>query len=110
VTEAIGEKYSNIMFSTASLISGIGIAFYRGANFAAVCLAFVPIIFLVMCVFTVQIKKAAIAKMGVMKKLGGVVEESLTAIRLIASFANEDKEEEKFRVLAQQVCQVAKKQ
>lgn len=30
------------------------------------------------------------------KKLGGAVEESLTAIKLIASFANELKEEEKF--------------
>jgi hypothetical protein len=34
--------------------------------------------------------------MIVVKKLCGVVEESLTAVRLIASFANEDKEVEKF--------------
>lgn len=110
ITEAIGEKYSNIIFSTATLISGVGIAFYRGADFAAVCLAFVPIIFVIIFVFTAQIKKAAIAKMGVVKKLCGVVEESLTAVRLIASFANEKKEEEKFRALAEQVCQVSKKQ
>jgi len=38
--------------------------------------------------------------MIIVKKLGGVVEESLSAIRLIASFANEKKEEEKFKKLA----------
>lgn len=39
-------------------------------------------------------------KMGVVMKLCGVVEESLTAIKLIASFANEKKEEQKFHELA----------
>lgn len=110
VTEAIGEKYSNIIFSISSLVGGLAIAYYRGADFAAVCTAFVPVIFLVMFLFMIQIKRAAIAKMGVVKRLGGVIEESLTAVRLIASFANEDKEEEKFRKLAQEVCDVSKDQ
>ena len=80
------------MFSSAAMIGGIGIAFYRGADFAAVCFAFVPIIFIVMTIFVIQIKKSTTAKLAVVKKLGGVIEESLTAIRLIASFANEEKE------------------
>jgi ABC-type multidrug transport system fused ATPase/permease subunit len=45
--------------------------------------------------------------MGIVKKLGGVVEESLTAIRLVASFANEKKEEDKFRVLANETRKIA---
>ncbi len=110
VTEAIGEKYSNIIFSMSTLLAGVGIAFYRGADFAAVCTAFTPIIFIIMCVFGGIVKKTAIAKMGVVKKLCGVVEESLTAIKLIASFANEDKETEKFIKLASQVTQVAQAQ
>ena len=48
--------------------------------------------------------------MAIMKKLGGVVEESLTAIRLIASFANEDKEVKKFVNLATEVKTVAHSQ
>lgn len=55
-------------------------------------------------------KRSAIAKMVVVKKMCGVVEESLTAIRLITSFANEKKEEDKFRALAEQTCEVAKHQ
>jgi len=53
------------------------------------------------------VKKTTIAKMAIVKKLGGVVEESLTAIRLIASFANEQKEEDKFKVLANETRKVA---
>ena len=48
-------------------------------------------------------KNATIAKMGTVKKMAGVVEESLFAIRLIASFANEEKEVEKFEKLASNV-------
>jgi hypothetical protein len=39
--------------------------------------------------------------MVVVKKLCGVVEESLTAVRLIASFANEQKEVDKFVKLSE---------
>jgi hypothetical protein len=60
-----------------------------------------------MGVFGVQVKKSVIAKMGVVKKLCGTVEESLTAVRLIASFANEKKEEEKFVKLSSQVLEIA---
>ncbi len=39
-------------------------------------------------------------KMAAVKKLGGCIEEILTAVRLIASYANEEIEAEKFRKLA----------
>jgi ABC-type multidrug transport system fused ATPase/permease subunit len=77
----------------AALVSGIGIAFYKGADYAAVCLAFLPFLIILMAVFGSNVKKSAIAKAMFVKKLCGAVEESLTAVRLIASFANEKKEE-----------------
>ena len=55
-------------------------------------------------------KKTTVAKMAIVKQLGGVVEESLSAIRLIASFANEKKEEEKFYKLAKETQAVAHNQ
>jgi hypothetical protein len=51
ITEAIGEKYSNIIFSMSALISGVGIAFYKGADYAAVCLAFLPFLIVLMGIF-----------------------------------------------------------
>lgn len=49
-----------------------------------------------MVVFGAQVKKNTLAKMSVTKRLGGVIEESFGAIKLIASFANEHKEIDKF--------------
>ncbi len=96
ITEAIGEKYGNILFSLSTLLSGFGIAFYKGADFAGVCAAFLPLLMLLMGIFGANVKKSMMAKFGVVKKMAGIVEESLTAVRLIASFANEKKEQEKF--------------
>jgi ATP-binding cassette, subfamily B, bacterial len=110
ITESIGEKYSNFIFSLATLLAGIIIAFYRGADFAGVCTAFVPIMFFIMAVFGARVKVTTAEKMEVMKKLGGAIEESLTAVRLIASFANEKKETEKFRRLSENVKVVAHRQ
>jgi ABC-type multidrug transport system fused ATPase/permease subunit len=69
----------------------------------------VPIFFTLIAIFGIRIRKITAAKMAIMKKLGGVIEESFSAIRLIASFANENKEIDKFRKLAQDVKTVAQK-
>jgi ABC-type multidrug transport system fused ATPase/permease subunit len=45
--------------------------------------------------------------MAIVKKLGGAIEEILTAVKLIASYANENIEVEKFRKLAAAVRQVS---
>ena len=55
-----------------------------------------PLIFIVIAMFGGQVKNAAISKIMVTKELGGIVEESLSAIKLVISFANEDKEIAKF--------------
>lgn len=110
VTESIGEKFSNVIFSFATVIGGLGISFYKGADFAGVCCAFLPVIVISLGIFGGQVKKATMAKMEITKQLGGVVEESLSAIRLVASFANEDKETVKFNKLAIETMKVSHKQ
>lgn len=92
VTESIGEKFSNILFGGSTFVSGIAIAFYEGADFAGICFAFFPIILCLMVVFGSQVKKTTEAKVKTIKKLGGCIEESLTAVKLIVAFANEEKE------------------
>jgi ATP-binding cassette, subfamily B (MDR/TAP), member 1 len=51
-------------------------------------------------IFGAQVRKMTKKKMVVVKKLGGTIEEILTAVRLIASYANENIEAEKFKKLA----------
>lgn len=71
----------------ASFASGLGIAFYEGPIYAFICLAYFPIIFTAFFLIGGAVKTAAIEKITMIKKLGALVEESLTAIKLIASFA-----------------------
>jgi ATP-binding cassette, subfamily B (MDR/TAP), member 1 len=89
------------------LLAGVGIAFYYGADFAAVCAAFLPIIMILTGIFGAQVRKMTKKKMVVVKKLGGTIEEILTAIRLIASYANENIEAEKFKKLAEAVRDIS---
>lgn len=89
------------------MLAGVGIAFYYGADFAAVCAAFLPIIMILTGIFGAQVRKMTKKKMVVVKKLGGTIEEILTAIRLIASYANENIEAEKFKKLAEAVRDIS---
>jgi ABC-type multidrug transport system fused ATPase/permease subunit len=65
----------------------VGVAFYTGPVYAVICLAFFPVIFLTIALFAKNLKKQSFLKLEVSKQLGGVVEENLTAIKLIQSFA-----------------------
>lgn len=91
----------------ACFLSGFGIAYYKGADFAGICTAFLPLLLLALALFSGKVRRATVAKVNVVKRLGGVVEESLGAIRLIASFANEEKEIKKFDKLADEARNVA---
>jgi subfamily B ATP-binding cassette protein MsbA len=92
IQQSIGEKFSSIIFCSAIVAGGLAIAFYQGPVFAALCLAYFPVVIFALAIFGRQVKKTALDKIEIQKKLGGIVEESLSAIRLIASFAREEKE------------------
>lgn len=110
IQDSIGEKFSNLIFSFSTFGSGIVISFVKGADFAAICFAFFPIVFICLVLFGIAVKKSTFLKVEVSKKMSGVIEESLSAIKLIASFANEEKEIKKFTDLANEVRVVAHKQ
>ena len=87
----------------------MGIGLYKGADYAAICFAFFPVVMTLISVFSYLVRKATLEKIEVTKELGGVVEETLSAIKLVSAFANEDKEIKKFSKLADQVRTVAHK-
>lgn len=67
IQSSIGEKFSTIIYSLATVLSGIIIAFVLGPLFALVTLAFIPVIFLIVMGLGGVIKKATIAKITVSK-------------------------------------------
>jgi ABC-type transport system involved in cytochrome bd biosynthesis fused ATPase/permease subunit len=63
------------------------VALYEAPIYALICLAYFPVIFITIGLFGKKLKDASIHKLAMSKKLGGVVEENLSAIKLIVSFA-----------------------
>ncbi|CDW89499.1 abc transporter [Stylonychia lemnae] len=109
IQEAIGQKFSTIIFAIFNLISAMSIALARGADLAAIFLVVFPIMFMMLLIFGAQVKKGSILKSNVIRKLGGIVEESLMSIRLITSFAQQDKEIERFNEISDKCSEVSDK-
>ena len=56
-----------------------------------------------------MVQKTALAKLTVVKHLGGIAEETLTAIKVVTSFGREDRELRKFTRWSKRTSRVAKK-
>lgn len=86
IQASIGEKVVNLIFALSTCISGILYAFIYGPLYAAVCVAYVPILFGALGIFGRRVQSSTLSKLEVTEKLGGIAEESLTAIKLVTSF------------------------
>ena len=73
----------------AACVGGIGFSFYRGALFAAYCFAYLPVFLIIIGVFGSLVKNATSHKIDTVKGLGGVVAETISAIKVVASFNGE---------------------
>jgi len=96
IQSSIGQKFSNIIFSMGVLVSGLAIGFIRGPKIAGCIIAFMPLVIVAMKCFGEKVKNATIAKMVDSKNLGGFIEEQLTAVRVVASFAREEQTVKQF--------------
>ena len=97
ISLGIGEAYGQLCQAVGTLIGGVAIGFSKGPVFALVCLAYMPILLIIVMVFGKISKTAAIKKLGANKDLGGTTEEALSALKLIVSFAQEDMTINKFK-------------
>lgn len=73
--------------SVGTFLGGIGISFYRSPVFALICIAYMPLIVITMTIFGQLSKAESFKKLEANKELGGFSEESLSALKLIVSFA-----------------------
>jgi ABC-type multidrug transport system fused ATPase/permease subunit len=85
--EAMGEKFGSLIFSATTLCVGTIVAFSFGPEFAGACFCFFPFVLCSIVVISGLVKRAAIQRLGHIKKLGGIIEEGLFSIKLVISFA-----------------------
>jgi ABC-type multidrug transport system fused ATPase/permease subunit len=69
------------------VIGGIGIGFFTSGVFAVATWIYIPFFLLYAKKMGGKVKGATIKKMGQVGKLGGLTSETLSAIKLVFSFA-----------------------
>ena len=109
VKASIGEQLSNLAFAIATCIAGIVYALSFAPTFALVCLAYLPVLLGIIAGFGSMVRKFTIQKLAVIKHLGGIAEETLTAIKVVAGFGREHRELRKFSEWSRRTAMVAKK-
>jgi ABC-type multidrug transport system fused ATPase/permease subunit len=67
-------------------IASIVYALTYGPSFAIICVLYLPILLGTVTVFGLRFRKMTTEKLNVIKHLGGITEESLTAIKVVAGF------------------------
>lgn len=107
IQNSVGEKIGHLVFSFSAIIAGIVISFCVGPLFALVALAYFPGMAMILGFFSKYVKKAFHRKTSSLKKLGGIVEETLSAVKLIVSFAQEEREVAKFYKQATETKDIA---
>jgi ABC-type multidrug transport system fused ATPase/permease subunit len=67
------------------------------------------VLLIIIGVFGSMVRRNTLAKLAVIKHLGGIAEETLTAIKVVAGFGREDLEVHKFAKWSRRTQRVAKK-
>lgn len=106
---SIGEKIANLIFACATCFFGMLYALIYGPLYAFICICYLPVLIGILAVFGRMVQKSTLDKLNVIKRLGGVAEETLTAMKVVTSFTREERELEKFTENAKATEQVAKK-
>ena len=104
---SIGEKISNLIFAASTVIASIGYSLFFGWAFALVCTLYLPFLMAIVAYFGRGVQKATLEKLDGIKKLAGSAEETLMAIKLVASYCQEDREVEQFAANADEMRKIA---
>ena len=67
VKSSIGEKIANFIFAISTCVSGMIYALCYGPVFAAVCIAYLPILLAIVGIFGLMVRKSSLNKLEVVK-------------------------------------------
>ena len=100
MTDGAGEKFGQFLNSLGMIIGGMLIAFFRGWLLALILTLYLPVLLILVFIVRDYVKNAAIAKFMQGSKLGSHTEETLSALKLVVSFANEKKHIDQYKEVA----------
>jgi ATP-binding cassette subfamily B protein len=98
-----------LIFAVFTGLGGCGYAFYTGKMYALWLVAYLPVFFIILGTFGIMVKKVTAARLDTIKQMGGVVSETLYAIKVVVSFGREEQELEKFSGWCDRTMEVGKR-
>ena len=96
VQSSVGEKYATLIFAVSTGIGGCLVAFISGRTYAVVLIGYLPVFLIILGTFGIMVARITAARLELIKQMGGVVSETLYAIKVVASFGRENEEINKF--------------
>jgi len=97
-----------LVYTLAMFVGGLVIAFWKGPIFTLIVIAYMPIMVVFGALFGRRVKANMFRKLGQSKKMGALTEETLSAMKLVVSFAQEDHAVGKFDAVAEETNSAAK--
>ena len=64
IQDAIGEKFSQLLYTIITCLSALGISLYIGPAFGAIAFAYLPVVIVIMLFFGRQVKAATMVRMA----------------------------------------------
>ncbi len=98
-----------MMRGPSMLILGVGLSIYMNAQLSLVFFACAPILALILFFIVRKIAPMYVRLQRAVDRLNGVVQEGLTAIRAVKAFVRGEYEEEKFRVVNEEMQQTSQR-
>jgi len=96
IQQGIGEKVSTFVNSVSTLITGLVIGYIKGWQLALVLTGFMPVMGITGAVFILSMQKLTRINNEAYARAGAISEETLNAIRTVASLGGEEKESKRY--------------
>ena len=84
-------------------------AFLSGRTYAIYLIGYLPVFFVILGTFGIMVARITAARLEVIKQMGGVVSETLYAIKVVVSFGRETEEIDKFLGWTRKTTEIGKK-
>lgn len=109
ISEGVGQKVANLIYTFTMLVGGLTVGFIYGPVLTGICLLYIPIFVCMIVLLGSQAKKTQIIKIKQLELLGAHTEETMSAIKLVQSFAKEDLATDKYVKIAKETELICKK-
>ncbi|CDW86275.1 abc transporter [Stylonychia lemnae] len=102
ISESIGQKLSAFIFSFVNMLSAFIVSLIRGVDLTAIFFSVFPAMFIIIAILGAIVKKVSLSKILGLAKMTDKIDETLLGIKVVKSFAQEDREISMFQEISEQ--------